>query len=106
MTIFITIYVTRNFLFQLDIWNTDPDDILQDFLNDEQFNFLEKNINDYQDSHFDETLSDLNNDTCGIKDVDFSSSTFSDSGMSTDHVSPGKVIFKADFSIFVASQAC
>ncbi|KAL0271832.1 UNVERIFIED_CONTAM: hypothetical protein PYX00_008802 [Menopon gallinae] len=73
---------------KIDIWNTDPDDLLQNYLNDEQFNFFEKNIDDYQQSYFDETLSDLNNDASGIKDVDFSSSTFSDSGMSTDQVSP------------------
>ena len=74
---------------------SDADELLKDILNDEHFNLLDRDPEDGELNCFDTTLSDwkpITNDEYGIKEVvvGSSSSAYSDSGLSSDQVSPGK----------------
>lgn len=80
--------------FQPGSWAADPEDLLNDILSDEQFSLLGRNMAEEQTTHLDVSISDwkpVTNDGSGIKEVvvGSASSTYSDSGLSSDHVSPG-----------------
>ncbi|KAK6631434.1 hypothetical protein RUM44_005961 [Polyplax serrata] len=79
---------------KLEPWVTDADDLLKDILNDEHFNLLGRGDGEPPIGCFDTGISDwkpVTNDGYGIKEVvvGSSSSAYSDSGLSSDQVSPG-----------------
>lgn len=76
----------------------DTDDFFKDILNGEQFNLLDKNGEDIHSDNLNLSLCDwkpVTDDGSGVKEVivGSASSTYSDSGLSCDQVSPGKFVF-------------
>lgn len=84
---------------QLETWAADADDFFKDILNDDQLDLLDKNPEDRNEEHLNIGICDwkpVTDDGSGVKEivVGSASSTYSDSGLSSDHVSPGKCFLR------------